>query len=99
MWLHTFRNHFSNVDIYTITNWLVSLSKICHSWPNNVVTHSCASISNIWIKSLTNNIQHCLKADNKLTWQGKVQCLNNVNMLINVYLPSEDTIVNNNKNR
>ena len=29
--------------INTITNWQVSLSKICHSWPNNVVTHSCAA--------------------------------------------------------
>jgi hypothetical protein len=27
---------------YTITNWLVSLSKICHEWPNNAVTHECA---------------------------------------------------------
>jgi hypothetical protein len=25
--------------IYTITNWRVSLSKICHEWPNNAVTH------------------------------------------------------------
>jgi hypothetical protein len=28
--------------IYTITNWRVSLSKICHEWPNNAVTHECA---------------------------------------------------------
>ena len=27
---------------YTITNWRVSLSKICHEWPNNAVTHECA---------------------------------------------------------
>jgi hypothetical protein len=27
--------------IYTITNWRVSLSKICHEWPNNAVTHEC----------------------------------------------------------
>ena len=27
---------------YTITNWRVSLSKICHEWPNNTVTHECA---------------------------------------------------------
>ena len=26
---------------YTITNWRVSLSKICHEWPNNAVTHEC----------------------------------------------------------
>jgi hypothetical protein len=26
-------------NIYTITNWRVSLSKICHEWPNNTVTH------------------------------------------------------------
>ena len=30
------------VIIYTITNWRVSLSKICHEWPNNAVTHECA---------------------------------------------------------
>ena len=29
--------------INAITNWRVSLSRICHSWPNNVVTHSCAA--------------------------------------------------------
>ena len=34
--------HFFFYIINTITNWRVSLSKICHSWPNNVVTHSCA---------------------------------------------------------
>jgi hypothetical protein len=27
---------------YTTTNWRVSLSKICHEWPNNTVTHECA---------------------------------------------------------
>ena len=27
--------------IYTITNWRVSLSNICHEWPNNAVTHEC----------------------------------------------------------
>jgi hypothetical protein len=27
---------------YTITNWRVLLSKICHEWPNNAVTHECA---------------------------------------------------------
>ena len=26
----------------TLTNWRVSLSKICHEWPNNTVTHECA---------------------------------------------------------
>ena len=31
----------NNVN-YTITNWRVSLSKICHEWPNNAVTHECA---------------------------------------------------------
>jgi len=34
--------HFFIYIINTITNWWVSLSKICHSWPNNIVTHSCA---------------------------------------------------------
>jgi hypothetical protein len=29
--------------INTISNWQISLSKICHSWPNNVVTHSWAA--------------------------------------------------------
>ena len=29
--------------INNITNWRVSLSKICHSWPNNVVTQSCTA--------------------------------------------------------
>jgi hypothetical protein len=28
-------------DNYTITNWRVSLSKICHEWPNNTVTQEC----------------------------------------------------------
>jgi hypothetical protein len=27
----------------TITNWRVSLSKICHEWPNNALTHECHS--------------------------------------------------------
>ena len=31
---------------HTITNWRVSLSKICHEWPNNAVTHECAQRSN-----------------------------------------------------
>jgi hypothetical protein len=30
------------INSYTITNWRVSLSKICHEWPNNAVTHECA---------------------------------------------------------
>ena len=28
-------------NTYTITNWRVSLSNICHEWPNNAVTHEC----------------------------------------------------------
>ena len=36
------KHFFFIYKINTITNWRVSLSKICHSWPNNVVTHSCA---------------------------------------------------------
>ena len=35
--------HFFIYLINNITNWRVSLSKICHSWQNNVVTHSCAA--------------------------------------------------------
>ena len=27
--------------IYTITYWPASISKICHEWPNNTVTHEC----------------------------------------------------------
>ena len=33
-------------NTYTITNWRVSLSKICHEWPNNAVTHECAQRMN-----------------------------------------------------
>ena len=33
--------HFLIYIINTITNWWISLSKICHSWPNNIATHSC----------------------------------------------------------
>ena len=36
--------HFFFIYIVnTITNWRVSLSIICHSWPNSVITHSCAA--------------------------------------------------------
>ena len=35
--------HFYYLYINTITNWRVSLSKICHEWPNNAVTQECAS--------------------------------------------------------
>ena len=40
--------HFSLIDYiltnnYTITNWRVSLSQICHEWPNNIATHSCVA--------------------------------------------------------
>ena len=31
-----------NPSIYTISNWRVSISKICHKSPNNAVTHECA---------------------------------------------------------
>jgi hypothetical protein len=42
--------HFFFINIInTITNWRVSLSKICQSWPNNVVTHSCAGIGENWM--------------------------------------------------
>jgi hypothetical protein len=35
LWKHPFINTI-------ITNWRVSLSKICHEWPNDAVTHECA---------------------------------------------------------
>jgi hypothetical protein len=35
--------HYFIYIINTIINWRVSLSKICHSLPNNIVTHSCAA--------------------------------------------------------
>ena len=34
--------------IYTITNWRVSLSKICHEWPNNAVTHECEWVTTLF---------------------------------------------------
>jgi hypothetical protein len=43
-WLIFFVFHFTenSRNIYTITNWRVSLSKICHEWTNNAVTQECA---------------------------------------------------------
>ena len=38
-------------DNYTITNWRVSLSKICHEWPNNTVTHE-------WVTTLFGHEWH-----------------------------------------
>jgi hypothetical protein len=35
-------NGYSLHNSYIITNWRVSLSKICNEWPNNTVTHECA---------------------------------------------------------
>ena len=44
-WSKLKKNRFDNTLLkvmnYTITNWRVSLSKICHEWPNNAVTHEC----------------------------------------------------------
>ena len=37
-----FLGKYVKLKNYTITNWWVSLSKICHEWPNNAVTHECA---------------------------------------------------------
>jgi hypothetical protein len=34
-------------NTYTITNWWVSLSKICYEWPNNTVTHECAHLRDV----------------------------------------------------
>jgi hypothetical protein len=31
-----------NIIIYTITNWRVSLSIICHEWSKNAVNHEWA---------------------------------------------------------
>jgi hypothetical protein len=42
--------------IYTITNWQVSLSKICHEWPNNAVTYECAQPMSV--------LQSCLVTSN-----------------------------------
>jgi hypothetical protein len=36
------RNLMRFLNTYTITNRRVSLSKICHEWPNNTVTHEYA---------------------------------------------------------
>ena len=38
-----YENGKGRTIVYTITNWRVSLSKICHEWPNNAVTHECNS--------------------------------------------------------
>jgi hypothetical protein len=35
---------------YTTTNWRVSLSKICHEWPNNTVTHEWSNLTKIIFK-------------------------------------------------
>jgi hypothetical protein len=43
-YIKTIWNIFFIYIINTITNWRVSLSKICHSWPNNIVTHSCTAL-------------------------------------------------------
>jgi hypothetical protein len=40
--------------IYTITNWRVSLSKICHSWPNKAITHEWHS----WVTALFGHDWH-----------------------------------------
>jgi hypothetical protein len=36
-WNYFAKNNYKKKN-YTITNWRVSLSKICHEWPNNTVT-------------------------------------------------------------
>jgi hypothetical protein len=40
--VHALNQYVEKLNIYTITNRRVSLSKICHGWPNNAVTHECA---------------------------------------------------------
>jgi hypothetical protein len=44
-------------NIYTITNWQVSLSKICHNWPNNAVTHECAQ-AHEWVTTVFGHEWH-----------------------------------------
>jgi hypothetical protein len=47
--------------IYTITNWRVSLSKICLEWPNNAVTHSCVQLmsgTHEWVTTLFGHEWH-----------------------------------------
>ena len=40
--VHALNQYVEKLNIYTITNRRVSLSKICHGWPYNAVTHECA---------------------------------------------------------
>jgi hypothetical protein len=40
-YIKSFETFFFICIMNTITNWRVSLSKICHEWPNNTVTHEC----------------------------------------------------------
>ena len=43
--------------IYTITNWRVSLSKICHEWPNNTVTQRIRA-AHEWVTTLFGHEWH-----------------------------------------
>ena len=45
------------VSVLAITNWRVALSKICHSWSNNVVTHSCVC-AHSWVIALFGHSWH-----------------------------------------
>jgi hypothetical protein len=46
-------------NTYTITNWRVSLSNICHEWPNNAVTHECIICpSSMLVDDLIFGIEH-----------------------------------------
>ena len=52
-------------NTYTITNWRVSLSNICHEWPNNAVTHECAQrMSELQSYLVMSDIFFIMKLDN-----------------------------------
>ena len=42
---------------YTITNWRVLLSKLCHEWPNNTVTHEMRA-AHEWVTTLFGHEWH-----------------------------------------
>jgi hypothetical protein len=60
--------------IYTITNWRVSLSKICHEWPNNTVTHECVQrMSELQRYLVMSDIFLIMKLVNLPVWNVKIR--------------------------